>query len=148
MKVPMTEYLEIDLDSERWLCRRCNHDVGSAREAYKEGLLAYDRDPTEIHKPILDPKLYEFTFAPDPTWVRIVEYYCPSCGVMMETEYLPIGHPPLNDMQFDLDALKVQWKDRQPLSELELAGPDRPGFTPHAHSHKHGHSHAHDGGKS
>jgi acetone carboxylase gamma subunit len=143
----MTEYLEIDLERELWMCRRCGHEVGSAREAYKEGLLAYARDPAEIHKPILDPKLYEFTFAPDSSWIRIVEYYCPDCGVMMETEYLPIGHPPLSDMEFDLDALKAQWKDRKPLTEAELAGPDPVGMPQHKHAHKHRH-HSHGGDKS
>lgn len=124
MKVPMTEYLEIDLDSERWHCRRCDHDVAPARGGYKEGLLVYQRNPLEIHKPILNPELYEFTFAPDPKWVQILEYYCPSCGVMMEVEYLPIGHPPLDDMNFDIDLLKTQWKDRKPLTQTELNGPD------------------------
>ena len=77
MRIPMTEYLEIDLGTERWLCRRCGHDFGSARGNYKEGTLVYDRDPREIHRPLIDPARYEFTFAPDPAWCRILEYYCP-----------------------------------------------------------------------
>jgi len=39
MRIPMTEYLEIDLETERWRCRRCGHDLGSARGNYKEGTL-------------------------------------------------------------------------------------------------------------
>jgi acetone carboxylase gamma subunit len=140
MKIPVTEYLEIDLERELWMCRRCSYTVGPARRAYKEGLLVYDRNPAEIHKPILDPKRYGFTFAPDANWIRILEYYCPDCGVMMETEYLPIGHPPLNDMEFDVDVLKVQWRDRKPLTEADLAGPDAAGA-----SHQHQHSHKHSG---
>ncbi|MDB5986225.1 MAG: acetone carboxylase subunit gamma [Nevskia sp.] len=136
MKVPMTEYLEIDLDAELWLCRRCAHKVGSARASYKEGLLVYQRDPREIHKPILDPELYEFTFAPDPTWQQIIEYYCPTCGVMAEVEYLPIGHPPMHDMDFDLDALKQQWSKREPLTEAQLAGPSPSAYERKRHSHK------------
>ena len=66
MRVPMTEYLEMDLDSERWLCRACGHDLASARGNYKEGTLVHDRDPREIHRPLIDPDRYEFTFAPDP----------------------------------------------------------------------------------
>ena len=54
MRVPMTEYLFIDLDTERWLCRICGHDLGDARGNYKEGTLVYDRDPREIHPPIID----------------------------------------------------------------------------------------------
>ena len=55
MRIPMTEYLEIDLETERWRCRRCAQDLGPARGNYKEGTLVYDRDPTEIHRPLIDP---------------------------------------------------------------------------------------------
>jgi len=120
MKVPMTEYLAIDLEREVWECRRCGHTIHSARENYKEGLLVYDRDPREIHKPLLDPAKYERTFAPNPDWCRILEYYCPSCGTMVETEYTVPGHPPLYDMEFDIDALKAQWKDRPAPAATEI----------------------------
>lgn len=139
MNIPMTEYLEIDLEHDLWLCRRCGHKVGNARRSYKEGLLAYVRDPREIHKPILDPEIYQFTFAPDPNWCRIIEYYCPECGTMMETEYLPIGHPPQHDMEFDIDALKTQWHGRQPLTEDELVGPEPVGIPHQPAKHKHHH---------
>ena len=112
MKIPMTEYLRIDLDREAWECRRCGAVIGSARENYKEGLLVYDRDPRDIHKPLLDPTYYRFTFAPDPQWMRILEYYCPHCGTMVETEYTVPGHPPIHDMEVDIDALKAQWAQR------------------------------------
>ena len=145
MKVPMTEYLEIDLERELWLCRVCGHEVGPARSLYKEGLLVHVRDPREIHKPILNPELYEFTFAPDPAWVQILEYYCPSCATMVEVEYLPPGHPPVHDMDFDIDALKAKWKDRKPLSAGELAGPDLASFAHHTHSRKEKAQHRHGG---
>ncbi|MBI5920791.1 MAG: acetone carboxylase subunit gamma [Betaproteobacteria bacterium] len=143
MKVPMTEYLEIDLDSEQWHCRVCSHKLGSARNSYKEGLLVHARDPREIHKPILDTA-YEFTFAPDPKWMQIVEYYCPECGTMMEVEYLPPGHPPLHDLEFDIDALKKQWANRPPIDLTKIAGPEPAGVDYHAHSHGgRAHTHAH-----
>lgn len=112
MKVLMTENLRIDLDSEQWECRHCDKVLVSARDNYKRGLLAYDRDPREIHKPLLDPEKYTLTYSPDPTWCRLIEYYCPQCGTMMEVEYLPPGHPPLRDMEFDIDAMKAQWQVR------------------------------------
>ena len=137
--IAMTEYLQIELDAERWQCRVCTQDIGAARSPYKEGLLVHARDPREIHKPILDPA-YEFTFAPDPAWVQILEYYCPGCGVMMEVEYLPPGHPPLNDMQFDIDALKAQWARRDFKQDLsKIAGPEPAGVDYHGHQQKHGH---------
>ena len=123
MKVLITEYLRIDLESENWECRRCDHIVGSARDNYKKGLLVYDRDPREIHKPLIDPEKYEYTFAPDPKWCAILEYYCPNCGTMMETEYTVPGHPPVHDIEFDLDVLKEQWQDRQEVKEPQI-GPE------------------------
>jgi acetone carboxylase gamma subunit len=89
-RLRVTEYLDLDLDRERWLCNRCGHEIGPARENYKRGCLLYDRDPREIH----------------PLWVRIVEFYCPGCGTQVETEYLPPGHPITHDIEIDLDSLK------------------------------------------
>jgi acetone carboxylase, gamma subunit len=117
MKVLVTEYLRIDLDREMWQCRRCERDLVGARENYKRGLLVSDRDPREVHKPLLDPKLYQRTYAPDPAWCRILEYYCPNCGTMVEVEYLPPGHPPIHDIDFDIDTLKQQWRDREEIVE-------------------------------
>jgi acetone carboxylase gamma subunit len=99
----ITEYLEIDLETERWHCRRCGHDIASAREDYKHGLLLYDRDPRDIYQPKIDA---EYSHAPDPEWCRIVEYYCPQCATQLEVEYLPPGHPLTHDLELDIDALK------------------------------------------
>jgi acetone carboxylase gamma subunit len=112
MRVPMTEYLLIDLDSERWLCRVCSQDLGDAHGNYKPGTLVYDRDPREIHQPIIDPERYEFTFSPDPTYCRILEFYCPRCATQLETEYVPPGHAPTVDMLWDIPALRKQWEER------------------------------------
>lgn len=109
MSVNITEYLKINLETEKWQCRKCNYVIGSARENYKEGLLVYARDPREIHRPIINADEYDFTFAPDPDWVNIVEYYCPSCATQIEVDYLPPGHPPLHDIELDIDSLKKKY---------------------------------------
>ncbi len=137
MKVLVTENLRIDLDSEQWECRHCGRALISARDNYKRGLLVHDRDPREIHAPLLDPERYTHTFAPNPRWCRILEYYCPQCGSMIETEYLPPGHPPVRDIEFDLDALKAQWADREEVTEPPV-GQDPPR---RVHDHAHGHQH-------
>jgi acetone carboxylase, gamma subunit len=129
VRVPMTEYLEIDLERAVWVCRACDHELVSARDNYKRGTLVYDRDPSTIHRPLIDPNRYEFTFAPDPAWCRILEFYCPNCGTMIETEYLPPGHPPTYDMEIDVDALKRQWSSRSPSTPLTV-GPGIPMPTP------------------
>ena len=133
MKVLVTEYLRIDLDTELWECRRCGHAHGPARDNYKRGLLVYDRDPTDIHPALLDTTKYNRSYAPDPTWCRILEYYCPECGTLVEAEYVPPGHPPLRDIDLDIDALKVQWADREEVLEpVTVEAPPR-----RAHTHKH-----------
>jgi acetone carboxylase gamma subunit len=104
-RIRVTEYLDLDLDGEQWICNRCERLLGSARENYKKGCLLYDRDPREIHPPIVDGT---YSFAPDPLWVRIVEFYCPGCGTQIETEYLPPGHPITWDIEINIDSLKAR----------------------------------------
>lgn len=134
MRVFVTDALVIDLETELWRCRACDAELGPARENYKRFLRVRPRDPREIHAPIIDADAYEFTFAPDPEWVRIVEYYCPGCARQVEAEYLPPGHPPAHDIQFDIDALKAQWAAREPM-----AGPSiGPEFVAPPHHHRKG----------
>lgn len=102
-RIRITEYLDLALDREQWLCNRCGRVLGSARDNYKKGCLLYDRDPREVHKPIVEGN---FSFSPDPLWVRILEFYCPGCGTQIETEYLPPGHPITHDIELDLESLK------------------------------------------
>ena len=99
------EYLDVDLDNERWHCHECGQDFGSARDNYKLGLLVAERDPSEIHPPVVEG---DFTFAPRGEWIRIVEFYCPGCGRQVESEYLPPGHPLTQDVALDLDAIKAR----------------------------------------
>ena len=112
-RIRFTEYLDLvlgdtpgpDVDGELWRCNRCDAEIGSARRPYKEGCLVYERDPREIHPPLIEGA---FTFSPDPDWVRILEFYCPGCGAQVETEYLPPGHPITVDIELDVDRLKAR----------------------------------------
>jgi acetone carboxylase gamma subunit len=141
-KVHITEYLGINLDDETWFCRACDHTLVSARDNYKRGLLVYDRDPREIHPPLIDTAKYEYTFSPDPSYTALLEYYCPHCGAMVETEYTVPGHPPAHDIELDLDSLRekaTEWaKHSGPRTIPEH---ERKHAHPHAHGHGHGHKH-------
>jgi acetone carboxylase, gamma subunit len=141
VNVLITEYLRINLTTEKWECRACSHEIGSARENYKHGLLVHNRDPREVHKPLLDPSKYERTFSPNPDWCRILEFYCPSCGTLVEAEYLPPGHPPTHDIELDIDALKEQWKDREEVKEPPVGAEPVRRVHHHHHDHDHGHPH-------
>jgi len=106
MKRRITEYLGINLVEEMWYCHSCGNSLISARESYKKGCLVAERDPREIHNPRIEGP---FTFSPDPEWCRLIEFYCPECGVMIENEYLPPGHPITHDIEFDVDAMKQKY---------------------------------------
>lgn len=114
-RIRFTEYLDLEVETEMWRCNRCDAELISARRPYKEGCLVYERDPREVHPPLIEG---EFTFSPDPNWVRILEFYCPGCGAQVETEYLPPGHPITVDIELDLDKLKA----RLSSGELVVAG--------------------------
>lgn len=106
MKVQMNEHLDIDLEKEMWVCRGCGKELISARKSYQEGCLVYDRDPTTIHNVI--PGRSD-AFCPDPNWVRYLEFYCPGCGIMMDVQPLPPGHPITKDMLIDIDSLRERF---------------------------------------
>ncbi|HCV46021.1 MAG: acetone carboxylase subunit gamma [SAR324 cluster bacterium] len=104
-RIIVTEYLEMDIDESQWHCSRCDKGLIDAQTNYKKGCLVYGRDPRDIHNPVFDA---EYNFAPDPDWVRIIEFYCPECGTQIETEYLPLGHPITHDIEIDVESLKAR----------------------------------------
>src|SRR5258706_1963688 len=103
-RIRMTEYLDLDVEEEMWYCHRCGHALIAAHENYKKGCLVYNRDPSEIHRPLLEGT---FTLSPDSAVIRIVEFYCPSRGTQSETEYLPHRHPSTDDLEPFIDSLKA-----------------------------------------
>ncbi len=108
-KVRVTESLDIDLDSEKWYCHSCGQMMNSAREPFIKGTLVYEKATNEIYG---DPiKLSEDTtisYAPDPDFMRVIEFYCPGCGALISIQYLPAGHPVPVEIQLDIDHLKAR----------------------------------------
>jgi len=104
MKTRITENLDIDIEKTRWECHHCHADLGDARVSYKRGCLIAQREPREIWDPIIDEQV---TFSYDGGWARIVEFYCPGCGWLIEVEVLPPGHPITDDISLDLEALRA-----------------------------------------
>lgn len=116
MRKKITEYIDLDLEKEVWVCSKCNHELNSAKENFKEGCLVYDRDPSEIHQPHLEG---EYTFSPDPNWIRLVEFYCPGCGTLVETEILAPGHPITHDIELDIEDVKKRVNREKSGKEIE-----------------------------
>lgn len=118
MKVRITEYLEIDVENENWICERCGRVLIGARENYKKGCLVAEKELEEVHPHLVEGQTY--SFSPDPEYCRLLEFYCPDCGVMIENEYLPPGHPITHDIQLDIDALKKRFGSAEGISEEKL----------------------------
>ena len=109
-KVKVTEYLTIDLEKEMWCCDRCEAELVSARQPYFEGCLVCDRPAEEVYgAPIKIAEGQLVHYAPDPKFNRVIEFYCPQCGTMLEVQYLLPGHPIPVDIAFDIDAMKVKF---------------------------------------
>ncbi len=115
MRVRITETLSIDLQAESWCCERCGTSLGTAHDTYKKGCLIHERDFHEIYQPIITGETY--SFSPDKDWCTLLEFYCPSCATMIETEYVPPGHPLTHDIELDLEALKRKVKSLPPMGQ-------------------------------
>ncbi len=111
IKTQITEYLDIDLEKEVWCCNRCGKELISARENYKKGCSIYARDPRDIYRLVVEGG--EYSHCPDPTWMALVECYCPECGVLVDVEALPLGHPMTHDIELDIDKLKQKYLGRK-----------------------------------
>ena len=106
----ITEYLKIDLETEKWICKCCDHVLGSARDNYKKGCLLRHVNPNDIWDPVIEGP---WSFSPDPEWIGVVEFYCPNCGTMIENEVIPLGHPITHDIELDIDKLKAKYLDKE-----------------------------------
>ena len=104
----ITETVEIDLDKEMWCCSRCHAGIHNAREPYVRGCLVYERPAEEIYGPSFPIKQDSdaISYAPDPDFLRVVEFYCPECGALITIQYLPPGHPIVAEIELDIDKLK------------------------------------------
>jgi N-methylhydantoinase B len=93
----VTEYLDlVDAAGLRQLaCARCGHVLGPARDSYKLHAHRVDR-PVQAANPLIgDPRRFI-----DAT-VEFRQFYCPSCGGLIENEICRGGDPLLHDIELD-----------------------------------------------
>ena len=105
MRRRITETLDLDLEAMEWRCHDCGESLGAASGNYKHGCLVAARNPHEVWRPLIEG---DYNFSYDPEWMRLVEYYCPQCGTMIELDVLPPGHPIPHDIELDLEALAAK----------------------------------------
>ena len=103
MNVLITETLRINLDSEQGsaaaaaMCTAARATTTSAACWCTTAIRARSTSRCWIRACTPAP------IRPIPTGAAS-QYYCPDCGTLVEAEYLPPGHPPLHDIELDIDA--------------------------------------------
>lgn len=76
-------------------CRKCLAELCGVEENYKDACALEDLPLTKANPHIRDPGLH----VDDGLCFRL--YACPSCGVLLQTELMRPGDPPLADLQLD-----------------------------------------------
>ena len=104
-RIRMTEHLDLDVEEEMWHCHRCGRALIWARENYKKGCLLYNRDPREIHRPLLEGT---YTFPPTrPGFASSSSTARPAAHRSRPSICRP-GHPITYDLELDIDSLKAR----------------------------------------
>jgi acetone carboxylase gamma subunit len=97
--LPIGEHLAIvQKGAERLVKCDCGHEFGAYTENWKLSALVYVRDTEEAIQ-----ELYPGPKACDPTLQEIREFFCPTCGTLLEVEAVPPGYPVTFDFLPDLE---------------------------------------------
>jgi acetone carboxylase, gamma subunit len=85
----------------------CGHDFCRFDRNWKHEALILVRDDAESLR-----EIYPKWAAPDPDWVELREFICPSCGRLLETEAAPPGHPVVHEFLPDVEGFYRGWLGR------------------------------------
>ncbi len=86
----------------------CGHDFCAANRNWKHEALMIVRDDAESFA-----EIYPKWAAPDPEWVELREFICPSCARLLETESLAPGHPVVHEFLPDIEGFYRGWLGRE-----------------------------------
>ena len=84
------EYLDAEAGEIR--CRRCRHLFGDDTRNYKLGALCIERPLQDANPYVGDATRYV------DADVRLRQYVCPGCGVLLDNEVARVGDPPIWDI--------------------------------------------------
>ena len=106
--LPIGEHLYIiQKGEERVVKCDCGQEFGDYRQNWKLAANVRVRDTAESLEPI-----YPGPRKPDPRWMEIREFLCPSCATLLEVEATPPGWPVIFDFLPDLEGFYEDWLGR------------------------------------
>ena len=85
----------------------CGHDLCPHDRNWKMEALVFVRDDAETLG-----EIYPGLAAPDPEWMELREFYCPSCARQLETEAVPPGYPVMHEFLPDIGGFYAGWLGR------------------------------------
>lgn len=93
MKV--SEALELVRNEQggEYQCHRCSHSLGPSNENYKLSTIIDESSVETANPHILNPQRYI------KATLVFRRYYCPGCGVILDTEVSRAEEPPLWDIE-------------------------------------------------
>ena len=108
--LPISEHLFIVQTSNgRVTTCECGHSFGDYRKNWK---LKANISVRNTEKALRE--IYPNSDIPDPDWMEIREFLCPSCGHLHEVEACAPGYPIVHDFEPDLEGFYRDWL-KQPL---------------------------------
>ncbi|HEV7252725.1 MAG TPA: acetone carboxylase subunit gamma [Mesorhizobium sp.] len=108
--LPVGDHLFICESAEGRVTKcECGHSFGHYRQNWKLQAAIRVRDTEEALR-----EIYPNSDIPDPEWMEIREFICPSCGTLHEVEAAAPGYPIVHDFEPDLEGFYRDWLG-QPL---------------------------------
>jgi acetone carboxylase gamma subunit len=103
--LPVGDHLFIcQSGDERVTKCECGHSFGDYRRNWKLQAAIRVRDTEETLR-----EIYPNSDIPDPDWMEIREFICPSCGTLHEVEAAAPGYPVVHDFEPDLEGFYRDW---------------------------------------
>ena len=107
--LPMGEGMNAVRTSDGLVVRcDCGHDFCPPERNWKMEAAIFVRDDEETMGDVF-PKFA----GGDPDWVEVREFYCPSCGRMLECDATTPGYPVLHDFLPDVEGFYRGWLGRE-----------------------------------
>lgn len=103
--LPISDHLFITEGKQGRVTKcECGHDFGDYRKNWKLNSLINVRDTKKSLR-----EIYPNSDIPDPEWMEIREFICPSCATLHEVEACAPGYPVLHEFEPDLEGFYRDW---------------------------------------
>jgi acetone carboxylase gamma subunit len=103
--LPLSNHLFIVQSGRRCTIKcECGRDFGDYRKNWKLKALIFVRNTRSSLR-----EIYPNSDIPDPRWMEIREFICPSCGILHEVEACAPGYPILHEFEPDIEAFYRDW---------------------------------------